>query len=197
MDEHFMVGDLVYLRDDETRMIYEVIGAYETEKFEYGDYIYQKEYDLLSSDLQTTLEKVPHENLEEAGLDAYTGEDIDEIINQFIDTMENGMNLTSMALDNVYLDENFNVVEYKSSSLNKSEIVSVESDSKLIYSKHLDVTLTENDTLDNLLDDYNITKSKMSLTGYSPKDLEIFETQLKIIRDKLSLLSGKDGSVNE
>lgn len=193
MGENFMVGDLVYLRDDETRMIYEVIGAYETEKFEYGDYIYKRKYDLLSADLQTTLEKVSHENLEEVGLEAYADEEIEEIINNFIDKIEENMDLTDMATNTVYMDENFNVVGHESFPVSKDEIVSAESNGKLIYSKHLDVTLTEDDTLDNLLDDYNITRSKMALTGYSPKDLKIFETQLKIIEDKLSLLSGKDG----
>lgn len=190
MEEKYLVGDLVYLKKDKNKKVYEVIGSYETEKYEYGDYVYKVNYDLLSKDEQETLTNISHDRVELC--------DTDEYFKVFDDIFKNlGINM----IDTDILDKESFIKNYEekwdtSSLENKNEITSAESNGKLIYSKHIDVTLTEDDTMDNLLDDYNIISSKMKLVGYSPKDLEIFETQLEIIKDKLSLLSGRDGFDN-
>lgn len=197
MEEKYLVGDLVYFKKDKNKKVYEVIGSYETEKYEYGDYVYKINYDLLSKDEQETLTNISHDRVELC--------DTDEYFKVFDELFENlGINMIdtgSTKRGQTILDKESFIKNYEekwdnSSLENKYGITSAESNGKLIYSKHLDVTLTEDDTMDNLLDDYNIISSKMKLVGYSPKDLEIFETQLEIIKDKLSLLSGKDGFDN-
>lgn len=197
MEEKYLVGDLVYFKKDKNKKVYEVIGSYEIEKYEYGDYVYKINYDLLSKDEQETLTNISHDRVELC--------DTDEYFKVFDELFENlGINMIdtgSTKRGQTILDKESFIKNYEekwdnSSLENKYGITSAESNGKLIYSKHLDVTLTEDDTMDNLLDDYNIISSKMKLVGYSPKDLEIFETQLEIIKDKLSLLSGKDGFDN-